>query len=55
MFGKDGKPSPGEVLRKEPLGRISFAHTDLTGDMEHHHAIKEGQRAVMQLLSSALS
>jgi len=33
MFGKDGKPAPGEVLRKGPFGRIGFAHTDLTGDI----------------------
>jgi len=52
MFGKNGKPSPGEILRKAPFGRIAFAHTDLTGDMEHHHAIEEGHRAVTQLLSA---
>jgi spermidine dehydrogenase len=51
MFGKEGKPSPGEILRREPFGRIAFAHTDLRGDMEHHHAMEEGQRAVMQLLN----
>ena len=51
MFGKDGKGSPGETLRKGPFGRIAFAHTDLTGDMEHNHSIEEGHRAVTQLVS----
>jgi spermidine dehydrogenase len=50
MFGKDGKPAPGDVLRKEPFGRIAFAHTDLSGNMGHQMAIQEAQRAVTQLL-----
>jgi len=51
MYGKDGKPSPRQVLREKPFGRIAFAHTDLTGDSGHHLAIEEGHRAVLQVLS----
>ena len=50
MYGKDGKPSPREVLRNAPFGRIAFAHTDLTGDSGHDLAIQEGHRAVGQLM-----
>jgi len=50
MFGKDGKPAPGEVLRKGPFGRIAFAHTDLSGSMGQT-AIQEAQRAVAQVAS----
>jgi spermidine dehydrogenase len=50
MFGKGGKPAPGEVLRKGPFGRIAFAHTDLSGRMGHQMAIQEAQRAVTQVL-----
>ena len=50
MFGKDGKPAPGDVLRNAPFGRIAFAHTDLSGSMGHQMAIQEAQRAVTQLL-----
>jgi spermidine dehydrogenase len=50
MFGTDGKPAPAEVLRKEPFGRIAFAHTDLSGGMGHQMAIQEAQRAVTQVL-----
>jgi len=50
MFGKDGKPAPGEVLRKGPFGRIAFAHTDLSGSMGHQMAIQEAQRALTQVL-----
>lgn len=54
MFGKDGKPAPGDVLRKEPFGRIAFAHTDLSGSMGHQMAIQEAQRAVTQILKSSV-
>ena len=50
MFGKDGKPAPGDVLRKAPFGRIAFAHTDLSGTMGHQMAIQEAERAVTQVL-----
>jgi spermidine dehydrogenase len=51
IYGKDGKPSPPEVLRKAPFGRIAFANTDLTADSGHQLAIQEGHRAVTQLLA----
>jgi spermidine dehydrogenase len=54
MFGKDGKPAPGEVLRRGPFGRIAFAHTDLSGSMGHQMAIQEAQRAVTQIKLSVL-
>jgi spermidine dehydrogenase len=50
VYGKNGKPAPGDVLRNAPFGRIAFANTDLTGDSGHDLAIEEGHRAVMQLL-----
>jgi len=50
VYGKNGKPAPGEVLQKAPFGRIAFANTDLTGDSGHDLAIQEGHRAVTQLL-----
>jgi spermidine dehydrogenase len=52
MYGKDGKPSPREVLRRAPFGRIAFANTDLAGESGHHLATQEGHRAVTQLLSA---
>jgi spermidine dehydrogenase len=52
MFGKQGKPSPRDVLRNAPFGRIAFANTDLTGDSGHDLAIEEGHRAVIQLVSA---
>lgn len=54
FWGKDGKPAPGEFLRQHPFGRIAFAHTDLTGRMDHDHAIYEADRAVAQLAGTVL-
>jgi spermidine dehydrogenase len=51
VYGKDGKPSPSEILRKAPFGRIAFANTDLSADSGHDRAIVEGRRAATQLLS----
>lgn len=50
VYGKNGNPAPGDVLRKAPFGRIAFANTDLTGDSGHDLAIEEGHRAVTQLM-----
>jgi spermidine dehydrogenase len=50
-YGKGGKASPPDVLRKVPFGRIAFAHTDLTGGNGHHLSIEEAHRAILQLLS----
>ena len=49
FFGKDGRPAPREILRKEPFGRISFANTDLAGAMDHRFSILEAKRAVGQV------
>jgi len=50
FFGIDGGTGPGEVLRKEPHGRIAFANSDLTGIMDHRTSILEAHRAVGQVL-----
>ena len=49
-FPKDGRPSPGDVIR-QPHGRITFANTELTGHQMWALATVEGQRAAEQLLS----
>jgi len=54
FFGKDGKPSPRDVLRNAPFGRIAFANTDLAGNAGHTIAIAEGERAAGQLLDGPL-
>jgi spermidine dehydrogenase len=55
FFGKDGKPSPRDILREVPFGRITFANTDLAGVMDHKVAIQEGHRAVQQVLDRVLT
>ncbi len=47
-FGKGGEPAPPDVIR-EPLGRVTFAHSELNGHQFWLGAIREGQRAVDQL------
>ncbi len=51
FFGVDGKPAPGDVIRKNPYGRIAFANSDLSGIMDHRMSILEAQRAVEQIAS----
>ena len=55
FFGREGRPSPREVLRNAPFGRIAFANTDLAGAMDHRYSILEAQRAVQQLLARDLA
>lgn len=55
FFGREGRPSPREVLRNAPFGRIAFANTDLAGAMDHRYSILEAQRAVQQLLARHLA
>jgi spermidine dehydrogenase len=55
FFGKDGKPTPRQILREVPLGRIAFANTDLAGAMDHRYSILEAQRAVQQLFDQVLT
>ena len=50
VYGRDGKLAASAVLRSAPLGRIAFAHTDLTGGNGHHLSVQEAHRAVLQLL-----
>lgn len=53
FFGKDGQPAPGEILRRNPVGRIAFANSDVTGIMDHRMSIIEAERAVKQILARA--
>lgn len=50
FFGKEGMPAAGEVLRKNPFGRIAFANSDVTGIMDHRASIQEAQRSVEQIV-----
>jgi len=50
FFGKDGQPAPGEVLRGNPVGRVAFANSDVTGIMDHRASILEADRAVRQVM-----
>jgi spermidine dehydrogenase len=52
FFGKDGRPPPGEVIRR-PHGRIAFAHAELLGAQMWEGAVKEGERAAGQVLAMA--
>jgi spermidine dehydrogenase len=52
FFGTKDWPAPGEVLRTQPVGRIAFANSDVTGIMDHRASILEAQRAVGQVLGS---
>ena len=54
-YGVDGKPGPRDVLRGMPFGRIAFANTDLSGNMDHRSSILEADRAVGQLLDQVIS
>jgi spermidine dehydrogenase len=49
FFGRDGRPAPGEILRTQPVGRIAFANSDVTGIMDHRTSILEADRAVRQV------
>jgi len=50
FFGKDGQPGPGEILRKTPFDRISFANSDLAGIMDHRTSILDAHRAAGQAI-----
>ncbi len=53
FFGQDGKSGPGDILRQNPFGRITFANSDLSGIMDHRASIMEARRAVDQVLANA--
>lgn len=48
-FGRDGNPGPGDFLRDNPFGRITFANSELAGIMDHRASITEAHRAVEQM------
>jgi spermidine dehydrogenase len=52
FFGQDGKPGPGDILRQNLFGRVSFANSDLSGIMDHRASIMEAKRAVEQVLTN---
>lgn len=54
-YGVNGKPGPRDVLRGAPFGRIAFANTDLSGNMDHRSSILEADRAVGQLLDRVIA
>ncbi|MDA1312602.1 MAG: FAD-dependent oxidoreductase [Acidobacteria bacterium] len=47
-FGRGNKPAPPDVIRA-PLGRVTFAHSELNGHQFWLGAMREGRRAVDQL------
>jgi spermidine dehydrogenase len=52
FFGQDGKAAPGDILRNNPFGRITFANSDLAGIMDHRTSILEAKRATDQALAA---
>ncbi len=54
-YGVKGQPAPRDLLRNRPFGRISFAHTDLTGRPDHSRSVAEAYRAVRQVLPALRS
>lgn len=48
-FGRGGRPAPSDVIR-EPVGSVSFGHSELTGAQLWQTAAEEGQRAARQAL-----
>lgn len=51
FFGRNGAPAPGEVLRGQPVGRVVFANSDVSGIMDHRASIQEADRAARQALA----
>lgn len=50
-FGRNGKPAAPDVLRR-PVGRVTFANSELHGHQNWVAATEEGKRAVEQLVGS---
>ena len=48
-FGKYGAPAPRETIRKG-YGRITFGHSELTGQQLWSRGVEEGERAAKQAL-----
>ncbi len=49
FFGTGGRPAPSDVLR-QPLGKLAFAHSELSGHQNAGAAALEGKRAAEQIL-----
>lgn len=49
-FGRNGAPPPSDVIR-QPHGRITFAHSELLGEMAMAHAMHEAYRAAGQVMA----
>ncbi len=49
-FGKNGNPAPREIIR-EGYGRVTFGHSELTGEQLWSNAVGEGQRATEKLMA----
>ncbi|HEX4153727.1 MAG TPA: hypothetical protein VHY75_16090, partial [Steroidobacteraceae bacterium] len=49
FFGDNGKPPPSDVLRR-PVGRISFAHSELSGHQYSGAAAIEAMRGAKQVV-----
>ena len=52
FFGKDGKPTPKDIIRKR-FARLSFGHSELSGAQMWESAAEEGERAAQQILEIA--
>lgn len=52
FFGRDGRPSPGDVPRAAPFRRMAFANSDASGIMDPRASITEAGRAVGQILAA---
>ncbi|MEP7344392.1 MAG: NAD(P)/FAD-dependent oxidoreductase, partial [Gemmatimonadaceae bacterium] len=50
FYGRDGKPAPSDVLRR-PSGRLTFAHSELSGHQNWVAAALEGKRAAEQVIA----
>jgi spermidine dehydrogenase len=46
---KNGKPTPADLLR-QPIGRLTFAHSELNGNQHWPIAAGEGHRAALQVI-----
>jgi spermidine dehydrogenase len=46
---QNGNPTPADLLRK-PIGRVSFAHSELNGNQHWPIAAEEGRRAALQVV-----
>jgi len=49
FYGTHGKAAPSDVLR-QPVGRLTFAHSELSGHQNAGAAALEGDRAAKQIL-----